>query len=347
MKTYKKVYERICSLENLALAYKKARKGKSKKDYVLEFEKNLEENLLNLQRELIEQTYNPKPLRSFIIFDNDSSEETRELIKKKYPKIDLIYSYKNEGYGRAVNYALQYAFKKYKSKYFIITDQDVKVERGYLNKLVEFMEINEDAAFTQPLSLQISDPTRIYSAGHIYKKNGRCFTIKKIDKNKIFTEIPSGSILCSIIRASSLRKVGLIDERFEIYYESSDWGFRFREEGFKNYCLYISKVYHEREQKKSTPFQMYFVLRNMLLFWAKHNKSIFKKCLNNYKKRLKKIEMSIKKKKRVNDPFLLSEYHALKDSINNFSNISIITEPKISEFNNKMYLIDSFNKKYF
>jgi len=69
MKTYNKVYEKICSLDNLALAYKKARKGKSKKYYVLEFENNLGENLLKLQKELIEQTYQPKLLKSFIIRD--------------------------------------------------------------------------------------------------------------------------------------------------------------------------------------------------------------------------------------------------------------------------------------
>ena len=32
------LYSELCSYENLELAYKKARKGKSKKDYVLNFE---------------------------------------------------------------------------------------------------------------------------------------------------------------------------------------------------------------------------------------------------------------------------------------------------------------------
>lgn len=69
MKTYNDIYERICSLENLALAFKKARKGKTKEFYVVEFEKDLDNNLLLLQKTLIEESYKPKPLKGFIIRD--------------------------------------------------------------------------------------------------------------------------------------------------------------------------------------------------------------------------------------------------------------------------------------
>lgn len=61
------VYEQISSYENLCLAYKKARKHKTKKDYVIEFESNLKKNLLQLQKELKKETYNPEPLKTFIL----------------------------------------------------------------------------------------------------------------------------------------------------------------------------------------------------------------------------------------------------------------------------------------
>ena len=57
MQTYNNIYHKICSYENLFLAYKKARKGKSKKDYVLKFEESLENNIKNLQKELVNLTY--------------------------------------------------------------------------------------------------------------------------------------------------------------------------------------------------------------------------------------------------------------------------------------------------
>ena len=47
-KTYKNIYSQVCDIKNLSLAFKKARKGKTNKKDVIEFEKNLRSNLLNL-----------------------------------------------------------------------------------------------------------------------------------------------------------------------------------------------------------------------------------------------------------------------------------------------------------
>jgi len=69
MKTYKNIYYKIYKWENLFLAFKKARKKKSKKQYVKTFEKNLVENLQQLQFELMTKTYKPNPLKTFILRD--------------------------------------------------------------------------------------------------------------------------------------------------------------------------------------------------------------------------------------------------------------------------------------
>jgi retron-type reverse transcriptase len=56
-------------MKNLRLAYRSAKKGKSNKWYVKDFEANLEKNLTQLQNELLDMTYQPKPLTQFIIRD--------------------------------------------------------------------------------------------------------------------------------------------------------------------------------------------------------------------------------------------------------------------------------------
>lgn len=74
------LYSQIISLKNLLIAYKKARKGKTKKIYVIEFEKNLGKNLKNLNYELKSQTYKPKPLQTFILRD----PKTRKISKSSF-----------------------------------------------------------------------------------------------------------------------------------------------------------------------------------------------------------------------------------------------------------------------
>ena len=69
MKTYKKLYEKLYSTENLMSAFRKARKGKSKKNYIINFESNLERNIAILQRDLRLKKYNPSKLKKFIIRD--------------------------------------------------------------------------------------------------------------------------------------------------------------------------------------------------------------------------------------------------------------------------------------
>ena len=74
------LYSQLCSYENLFLAFKKARNGKTKKDYVIEFEKNLKENLLQLQIELLLHSYKPEPLQTFILRD----PKTRKISKSAF-----------------------------------------------------------------------------------------------------------------------------------------------------------------------------------------------------------------------------------------------------------------------
>ena len=80
MKTYKNLYYKIYTWENLVLAYKKARKGKTKKPYVREFEENLLENLQELQFGLMTHTYKTRPLITFILRD----PKTRKISKSDF-----------------------------------------------------------------------------------------------------------------------------------------------------------------------------------------------------------------------------------------------------------------------
>lgn len=69
MLTYGGLWERITSLEELYLAYGRARRGKQRSAEVGRFAYDLEAQLLRLQRELRAETYAPAACRSFEILD--------------------------------------------------------------------------------------------------------------------------------------------------------------------------------------------------------------------------------------------------------------------------------------
>jgi retron-type reverse transcriptase len=69
MKRYGNLWPQIVSFENLWQANRQAQKGKRFRPNVLEFNSNLETELLTLQTELTAKTYQPGPYRTFEILD--------------------------------------------------------------------------------------------------------------------------------------------------------------------------------------------------------------------------------------------------------------------------------------
>lgn len=69
MKTYRHLYEKLCSFEKLEDAYFKARKRKTLNPKVMEFDKHWRFHLFAIQRELRNFTYSPMPMKKFVLRD--------------------------------------------------------------------------------------------------------------------------------------------------------------------------------------------------------------------------------------------------------------------------------------
>lgn len=69
MKRHNNLFDRIVTFDNLELAYKKAVKGKRYRPDALRFHDKMEENLIQIQNELLWEMYEPKPYRTFIIYE--------------------------------------------------------------------------------------------------------------------------------------------------------------------------------------------------------------------------------------------------------------------------------------
>ncbi len=121
MKTCNNLYDKVTSLKNLMLAWKKARKGKTKKDYVIEFEENLAYNLKVLYDELKNQTYSPKPMNTFILRD----PKTRKISKSDFR-------------DRIVHHALCNIIEPIFDKTFIYDNCAGRKEKGTLFALKRF-----------------------------------------------------------------------------------------------------------------------------------------------------------------------------------------------------------------
>jgi len=74
MKRFGNLYEKVYDLDNLYLAYSKARQGKGKTYGVIQFEKDLDNNIRLLQAELMEDRYKTSAYDIFTIYDPKERE---------------------------------------------------------------------------------------------------------------------------------------------------------------------------------------------------------------------------------------------------------------------------------
>jgi len=115
------LYSKLCAYQNLELAWQKARKHKTLKPYVIEFEKSLKENLLMLRTELLLHSYMPKPLETFILRD---------------PKTRVIS--KSDFRDRVVHHAICNIIEPLFEKTFICDSYANRKTKGVLKAIARF-----------------------------------------------------------------------------------------------------------------------------------------------------------------------------------------------------------------
>ena len=126
VETYKNFYPQIYDIKNLLISYLKARKGKTKKYNIEKFKINLERNLRTLHEELKNQTYSPKPLKTFILRD----PKTRKISKSEFR-------------DRVIHHALVRIIEPIFDKSFIYDSCANRVGKGNLFAIKRFYKFVE------------------------------------------------------------------------------------------------------------------------------------------------------------------------------------------------------------
>lgn len=115
MERLRNLKERICSYENIMGAYRDAAKGKRYRGQVLEFSFHLGENLLSIQRDLENMTYQVGPYREFYV---------------RYPKPRLVMAL---GFrDRVVQWAIYRQINPFLDKRYIAHSYGCRVDKGTL-----------------------------------------------------------------------------------------------------------------------------------------------------------------------------------------------------------------------
>lgn len=171
-----------------------------------------------------------------IYVDNHSSDNSQELVRKKFPEIFIISNKKNLGFAAANNRGIQYALDNFFPKYIFFVNPDTKTPKNLIKNLVNFMDSNQDFGIIGPL--QLNYYTNNYG---VYTLNGWSKeVISNGSKNIFHMDLPGYSISESGINLNT-KYVGTNKLLFHCYVQGAAM---FVKTNIKDFSLYFNEDYH-------------------------------------------------------------------------------------------------------
>jgi len=220
-----------------------------------------------------------------IVVDNNSVDGSVEMLRKKFPGINLMASPVNDGFSKANNKAISAS----QGEYVLLLNPDTLVEEDTFSKIISFADSHPDAGavgvkmidgrgkFLPESKRGLPTPSvAFYKISGLAKLFPRSSTFGKyhlsyLDKEQVHSvDVLSGAFM--LIRKSVLDKIGLLDEDYFMYGEDIDISYRIKKAGYKNYYFPETSIIHYKGEstKKTSVNYVFTFYRAMIVFARKH-----------------------------------------------------------------------------
>jgi len=220
-----------------------------------------------------------------IVIDNNSHDNSVQMIRDKYPKIKLIENKTNFGFSRAVNQGINFST----GEYILLLNPDTVLEKKTLSILYEYMEKHPNVGMCGPkilnsdgslqLSCKRSFPSpvvalpKLLGLDKFFPRNkwiGK-YNLTYLDEDQCHSvDAISGSFM--FIKKYVIEKVGYLDENFFMFGEDLDLCFRVKKNNFEIHYVPFTEIIHFKgESVKSDPLESIKWFYNAMdLFVNKH-----------------------------------------------------------------------------
>jgi len=221
---------------------------------------------------LKDQTY-----RNFVLIavDNDSKDSTLEQLRGfRDCEVELISNQKNIGVAAANNQGIRIALNS-GCDYVLLLNNDVVFGSELFQQLLDGMA-NYSCQMTTPIIYFHDRPEVIWSAGGYFQPwcGYRCVVIdnsKRGEALKASRQVQHTPTCCVLIKREVFEAVGLMDERYFVYHDDTDWMLRAYRAKQSLYCLSHVSLLHKVSSLSGagSPFQLRYGTRNRALMLVK------------------------------------------------------------------------------
>lgn len=228
-----------------------------------------------------------------IFFYNDGSGEKIQKILEDsiFPEFCKKHLTRHE-YSLGCVYCINDAFRQAKGDYFVMLDSDTILPENWQSALLKDFSEHPEAGAIGPLML-FPQWNSVQNCGMIFSQSlvRRRYFMARPEwvPHGTLIQSQSGVFAFCAIPAHVVHEVGLLDTQFFNGNEDVDYQLRIGEAG---YPLYIDPdicIYHW--EKSNGIHRVYNQKNNLVLLWAKHNRSIKRDLWQLLKQRLHSFEL--------------------------------------------------------
>ena len=273
-----------------------------------------------------------------IVVDNASTDGSAEAINAEFgDRLTLLANAENLGGSGGFASGMQFALDR-GYKYIHLLDNDVVIEKDAVGALYEFMEKTPDAGACGSLICQMRHPEFILEFGAMIAPEN--LGIKplhgdeKRDSNlPDIVECDYVAACSAIYRAEVLKKIGIIDKEYFLYWDDIALSLEIRKAGRNVYACSKSVVFHNQGQIDSnSTFGNYYFFRNKVRVFAKYlNDSEYEKFVQDLVKRI--FRTFAANRAKPNSAF--TYFHAFNDVLNDIrgkaAEYKILPNPDFSD----------------
>jgi GT2 family glycosyltransferase len=186
------------------------------------------------------------PNYEIIIVDNASNDGTASFLREfssQYKNVTVILNKKNIGFPSANNQGL----KIYSGEYIVLLNNDTIVTRGWLTKLVRYLD-NHEIGMVGPVTNFCGNEAKIevpYNNSDLKKIQKFAARYIRSHFEPIFFPINMLGMFCVAMRSDTFKKIGFLDEQFGIgMFEDDDYSLRLKKAGYKLICAQDVFIHH-------------------------------------------------------------------------------------------------------
>ena len=231
---------------------------------------NGEKYIADCLNSLQAQTYNNFEI---LFWDNHSSDASIEIVKRLYTQVHLVESQYNYGFAKANNLAVKQMLKM-GAEYILLLNVDTVADSFLVERLLEKADAN--TVTTARIGMGKNGGANWYAGGELQFDigNARHLYIKNYKKE---TPVSFISGCCMMIHKDIIKKYGLFNAEYYLYYEDTDLCMRWYLEGVRMLYIPSVKVWHKVGGSTGgykSPLKEYYLIRNRLYFVNRYRKYI-------------------------------------------------------------------------